>query len=67
MSVFTVPTLPDLSKVRVRGGDYDERALAGAVNTTSLVGDLDAALEEPRQRRAHRRLRGLGRALAPHR
>ena len=38
--VFTVPTLPDLSKVRVRGGDYDERALAGAVNTTSLVGDL---------------------------
>ncbi len=40
LSVFTVPTLPDLSKVRVRGGDYDERALAGAVNTTSLVGDL---------------------------
>ena len=38
--VFTVPTLPDLSNVRVRGGDYDERALATAVNTTSLVGDL---------------------------
>lgn len=38
--VFTVPILPDLSKVRVRGGDYDERALADAVNTTSLVGDL---------------------------
>jgi superfamily II DNA or RNA helicase len=38
--VFTVPTLPDLSKVRVRGGDYDERSLAEAVNTTSLVGDL---------------------------
>jgi superfamily II DNA or RNA helicase len=38
--VFTVPSLPDLTKIRVRGGDYDERSLAEAVNTASLVGDL---------------------------
>jgi len=40
--VFTVPpaSLPDLSGVRVRGGDYDEQALEEAVNRASLVGSL---------------------------
>lgn len=40
--VFTVPpsALPDLSAVRMRGGDYDKRALEGAVDQRSLVGNL---------------------------
>src|SRR5205823_1815859 len=40
--VFTVPrsSLPDLSGVRVRGGDYDEAALAAAVDRQKLVGNL---------------------------
>lgn len=40
--VFTVPpsALPDLSAVRVRGGDYDKRALEGAVDQRALVGNL---------------------------
>lgn len=40
--VFTVPAshLPDLGKVRVRGGDYDERALADAVDQQRLVGNI---------------------------
>lgn len=40
--VFTVPpsALPDLSAVRVRGGDYDKRALEDAVDQRSLVGNL---------------------------
>lgn len=40
--VFTVPETdrPDLSGVRVRGGDYDENALAEAVNRRVLVGNI---------------------------
>jgi superfamily II DNA or RNA helicase len=40
--VFTVPvgSLPDLSGVKLRGGDYDERQLAGACDTGVLVGDI---------------------------
>ena len=40
--VFTVPTeaLPDLSAVRVKRGDYDQRALAEAVDSKTLVGNL---------------------------
>lgn len=40
--VFTVPAshLPDLGRVRVRGGDYDERALASAVDQQRLVGNI---------------------------
>jgi superfamily II DNA or RNA helicase len=40
--VFTVPAshLPDLGRVRVRGGDYDERALADAVDQQRLVGNI---------------------------
>lgn len=40
--VFTVPqaSLPDLSRVRVRGGDYDEQALEAAVNRASLIGNI---------------------------
>lgn len=40
--VFTIPpgALPDLRGVRVRGGDYDERALGEAMNQTRLVGKL---------------------------
>lgn len=40
--VFTVPAadLPDLSKVKIKGGDYDEGALATAVDQTGLVGNI---------------------------
>ncbi len=40
--VFTVPAhaLPDLSRVKVRGGDYDERDLANAVDHRQLVGNI---------------------------
>ena len=40
--VFTVSAsdLPDLSEVRVRRGDYDERALAAAVDKQPLVGNI---------------------------
>jgi hypothetical protein len=40
--VFTTPPnqLPDLSNVKVRGGDYEERALAAAVDRTPLVGNI---------------------------
>jgi superfamily II DNA or RNA helicase len=40
--VFTVPKelLPDLSSVKTKRGDYDQRALAEAVNSKSLVGNL---------------------------
>ncbi len=40
--VFTVPpsAMPDLSAIRVRGGDYDKRALEEAVDQKSLVGNL---------------------------
>ena len=40
--VFTVPAnaLPDLSAVRVKRGDYDQRALAEAVDSKTLVGNL---------------------------
>jgi superfamily II DNA or RNA helicase len=40
--VFTVPEheLPDLSSVKVRGGDYEEHALAEAVDRTPLVGNI---------------------------
>ncbi len=40
--VFTVPAsaMPDLSGVRVRGGDYDEAALASAVDRSALVGNI---------------------------
>ncbi len=39
---WTVPaeSLPDLSKVKVRGGDYDEGELADACNQAGLVGDI---------------------------
>ncbi|WP_394825050.1 DEAD/DEAH box helicase family protein [Pendulispora albinea] len=41
-AVFTVPraSLPDLSDVRLKGGDYDEEQLAQAVDKVGLVGDL---------------------------
>jgi superfamily II DNA or RNA helicase len=40
--VFTVAAneLPDLSAVRTLAGDYEERALADAVNRTPLVGNI---------------------------
>lgn len=40
--VFTVPSneLPDLSSVRVKGGDYDEEQLAVAVDQAGLVGNI---------------------------
>ncbi len=40
--VFTVPrsALPDLSAIRIRGGDYEESALCDAVDRQSLVGDI---------------------------
>lgn len=40
--VLTVPSgsLPDLSGVKTRGGDYDERELAAACNQGKLVGDI---------------------------
>jgi superfamily II DNA or RNA helicase len=40
--VLTVPLsdLPDLSRVKLRGGDYAESALAAAVDQTSLVGNI---------------------------
>ncbi len=40
--VFTVPAsaLPDLSSVRVKGGDYDEAALASAVDRQARVGNI---------------------------
>jgi len=40
--VFTVPpdALPDLRAVRVQRGDYDQRALAAAVDSGKLVGNV---------------------------
>ncbi len=40
--VYTVPSakLPDLSSVKVSGGDYDETELAAAVDRVGLVGDI---------------------------
>lgn len=40
--VFTVPAkdLPDLSRVRVKGGDYDLEQLGVAVNQAGLVGNI---------------------------
>ena len=40
--VFTVPrrAMPDLSAVRTRRGDYEQRGLAAAVNTKALVGNM---------------------------
>ncbi len=38
--VFSTPALPDLSRVRVTGGDYDERSLANAVDQKALVGNI---------------------------
>jgi superfamily II DNA or RNA helicase len=40
--VFTVPdsAMPDLSGVRVKGGDYDEAALADVVDRQPLVGNI---------------------------
>jgi superfamily II DNA or RNA helicase len=38
--VFSHPVKPDLSKIKIRGGDYDERDLAKAVDTAVLVGNL---------------------------
>jgi superfamily II DNA or RNA helicase len=34
------PTIPDLTGIRVRGGDYDERELERAMDRRSLVGDV---------------------------
>jgi DNA repair protein RadD len=41
-AVWTVApaSMPDLSGVKVKRGDYDERALAAAVDRAALVGDL---------------------------
>ncbi len=46
--VFSAPSgsLPDLSGIRVRGGDYDEAELAAAVNTGGLVGGIVAHWEK---------------------
>ncbi len=40
--VFTVPArdLPDLSRVKIKGGDYEADALAVAVDQTGLVGNI---------------------------
>ena len=40
--VFSVPEdqLPDLSNVKMKGGDYDQTALAEAVDKDQLVGDI---------------------------
>jgi len=40
--VFTVPAaeLPDLSRVKLKGGDYDEAQLAAAMDQANLVGDI---------------------------
>lgn len=38
--VTFAPTIPDLTGVKVRGGDYDERDLNDAMNRRSLVGDI---------------------------
>lgn len=40
--VFTVPSkhLPDLSRVRMKGGDYDADQLSAAVDTEGLVGNI---------------------------
>lgn len=38
--VFSHPTKPDLSGVKLKGGDYDERALAKAVDTKVLIGSI---------------------------
>jgi DNA repair protein RadD len=38
--VFSTPALPDLSHVRLKGADYDERALAHAVDQKALVGNI---------------------------
>ena len=40
--VFTVPAadLPELSKVRIKGGDYDAAALSAAVDQSGLVGNI---------------------------
>jgi len=38
--VFSHPVKPDLSKIKIRGGDYDERDLARAVDTAVLVGNI---------------------------
>lgn len=38
--VFTHPVKPDLSKIKIKGGDYDERDLAKAVDTSVLVGNI---------------------------
>ena len=34
------PTIPDLTGVRIKGGDYDERDLEAAMNRRHLVGDV---------------------------
>ncbi len=34
------PTIPDLTGIKIRGGDYDERELARAMNRRELVGDI---------------------------
>ena len=51
--VFTVPAadLPELSKVRIKGGDYDAAALSAAVDQSGLVGNI----VEHWQRRAENR------------
>lgn len=38
--VYSHPAKPDLSGVRLKGGDYDEKALAKAVDTSVLVGNV---------------------------
>lgn len=40
--VFTVPTseLPDLSRVRIKGGDYDHTELAAACDRSGLIGNI---------------------------
>lgn len=40
--IWTVPTerMPDLSKVRMRNGDYDEDELAEAMDRSALIGDI---------------------------
>lgn len=40
--VFTVPAsaLPDLSRVQVRAGDYDQKALESAVDQKAIVGNI---------------------------
>lgn len=50
-AVYSTPVLPDLSKVRTTGGDYNAEDLEAAMNKGALIGDLVTQWSKhPRQR-----------------